>query len=116
MIRNHYIPRKYLKGFCNPDGKIYCFELANKKTICTSLQNVAHEKGLYSDDVERELARKIEEPANYLLDKLRNQQMIDPIDKPVLARYMIILMIRTPDAWNRAKKTIPKLGCVRKVG
>ncbi len=106
MIRSHYIPKYYLKGFCNPDGKIFRYEKGSNKVICTSIENVAQEKGFYSKSTENDLANQVEAPANALLSQLRQRQMIAPGDKTVLAEYMANMMKRVPRGWERARKAV----------
>ena len=97
-MRNHYIPRSYLKGFTEAEGSPYIFmyEKRAKKSIRTNILNVAQETGFYSDEIEKFLADKIETPGKPVLLAIRNHESIGAEARQILVNYMIVMMIRVP--------------------
>ena len=101
MVRNHYVPQHYLRGFSIPGDRVFIYEKGNTNIRCTNVKNAAVEGGFYSDEIEIELNAKIETPANNLLDQLRGGEIISSENKLILAEYMVSMMKRTPKGWLR---------------
>jgi hypothetical protein len=114
---HHYVPRYYLKGFTIPSNSdlIWRFERGTEKAIRTSTRNVAQENKLYSDEVEQMLAERVENPANIVLNKIRNFQPLNFDDKLIFSRYMMTMWKRVPNhqRWveERAPEVIDKVVC-----
>jgi hypothetical protein len=89
-LNNHYVPRKYLRGFCQPgsDRTVWQYDKLLDKFAPVSVANAANENGFYSDDVEAKLADLIENPANVVIDKLRAGHAIADDDRARLAIYI----------------------------
>jgi Protein of unknown function (DUF4238) len=106
---HHYVPRKYLAGFCEPDSDkfLWLYDKQKDGFSRASTKQVAQERGYYSDEVEEELARTIELPANIVIEKLRQGQPIDGDDRNRLAVYIATMIKRVPDARQRATALIP---------
>jgi len=68
-MRSHYVPRLILKHFTDENGQLSLIK-ANNGGIETgrSKNTVFSEKGYYSDELEKLLADKIEEPFGDVLD------------------------------------------------
>ena len=98
---HHFVPRYYLKGFCeNPDNKIWVHS-KDKKPFFTNIINVAHETDLYSDAIEKWLSEKIEDPANHVLDKVLRKWLITANEKIIFSRYITELLARVPKSLSR---------------
>lgn len=107
---HHYVPQKYLEGFCDSDGQIYQYTKGSLKPPAhTWPRKVAQQSGFYSPELEKKLNLEIEIPANRILAKLRSGRMIAPEDKSILAQYMVNLIKRTPKGWARFLRLAPKV-------
>ena len=106
-IHNHYVPQAYLKGFATADGKIFMYFKTQEKVIHTSLFNVANELHYWSDEIETFLANEVEEPANPVIEKLRQKQPISVDEKFLLSCYMITMVKRTPKGQARMRELFP---------
>lgn len=63
-VKQHYVPRFYLKNFCMPStNKIYCYDKTNDRSFITRTEDIGHEnlfygiKDLVTDVFERAIAR-----------------------------------------------------------
>jgi hypothetical protein len=118
---HHYIPKYYLKGFTIPGtiDKIWLYQKASQEAISTSLKNVGVEKHFYSyttdegirdsDSLERYLNEEVEQPANKVIKKLRQQHKISSSEKIILARYMAVMLKRVPKNRERLHVMAPKI-------
>lgn len=101
---HHYLPKCYLKGFCDNKKKLWVYEKDTVKEPYTSTPDkVAKCNNLYmlydsKDPIELEdfLANKIEGPAAMVLSELREKRFPDIEQKYKLALFIAILMVRTP--------------------
>ena len=95
---DHYTPRKYLLGFCDPaaSGHLWAYDKLTKRHFRTTVGNVAHENGFYSPEDEAELNRCVEMPANPVLDNLRSGKPITAEDRIKLALYIATFIYRVP--------------------
>lgn len=79
---NHYVPRYYLKGFSQDDGKSICaYDKNERRCFATQVKSIANETDFYSPEVEEYLANSIEAPANGVLKKIRDRIEISADDK-----------------------------------
>jgi hypothetical protein len=47
--RSHFVPKVYLRGFCNPDGRLWVYDALQRKGVWESDPgSVAYEKNLYA--------------------------------------------------------------------
>jgi len=107
----HFIPQYYLKGFCNPlkPSGIWVYEKGKERFFITSIKSTANEKLRWPEEVEKYLANEIENPANSILDKIRNHQQITTDDKNVLSAYMVVMYQRVDEGLKRRKELAPKV-------
>jgi hypothetical protein len=107
----HYIPQYYLSGFCDPSApsKIWVYEKGNERIFLSGIKNIAHENNRWPQKTEEYFANSIEAPANHVLDKIRNRELISQSDKVTLSDYMIILWKRVPRGFERSKAIYPEV-------
>jgi len=109
-IHNHYVPAYYLSGFINPaTQKIYMYFKSSKKVVPTTVQSAANELHYWSDDIETYLANEVENPANLVIEKIRNFQSITIQDKWQVARYIVSMLKRVPDGRERILSNAPEV-------
>lgn len=105
----HYIPRYYLKSFLNKERKsIIVYKTDGTHFELNSLDNIAQEKEMYSDETELFLTNQIEQPANSILDKLRAKAYLDEEEKLTFSTYMFNIYSRTPDSLEEYKDSAPE--------
>src|SRR5258708_7768295 len=46
--RNHFVSQVYLRGFCNPDGKLWVYDSLQGKVWESDPGSIAYEKNLYA--------------------------------------------------------------------
>ena len=99
-IRNHIIPKQHLYRFSS-DGTLFLFDIERSrvdrryKGISTTVNNATVQKGFYTNEYERELAKKVENDAKYVMDLLIDQAQLTIEDRTTLARYMHVYHFRT---------------------
>lgn len=103
---NHYVPQHYLKGF-TINGRLWAHDRENRRSFATQPKVVANETEMWPDDIEQFLANEIEAPAVAAIDKVRARMPLDQDDKARLARYIINLWKRVPEARRRADEQLP---------
>src|SRR5216684_3279105 len=110
-MNNHYVPRKYLRGFCEPGSQrmLWQYDKVRDEFVRVSVDTAANENGFYSDDVEQKLTQLIENPANVVIEKLRTGQAIDDYEAAKLAIYIATMLKRVPAHRAMAKKRLPDL-------
>jgi hypothetical protein len=107
-VGDHYIPRYYLKGFSQNEGKtIYVYDKIERRCFATQVKSIANETDFYSPEVEEYLANVIEPPANDVLKKIRERAPISANDKQVLSAYITCMMKRVPKGKERLRKVAP---------
>lgn len=103
--RNHYIPKFYLKGFCDDKGQIWIYEKENPgNPIASSPNSTAVIKKLYHienntkglDELENYFADSIERPASRIFKGLLAKKIPHNGDREQLALFFGTLMTRTP--------------------
>ncbi len=119
--RHHYIPRFYLDGFTESlDSPIlYRYERGRQEPLLLTTESVGFEKHFYtitnssgqkdSNTIEDFLANNVESPAQSILRKIRNQEMIAPAEKLILSRYIVYLMRRVPHSRERVDHLAAKV-------
>lgn len=95
---HHYIPKKYLLGFCKPvvDKHLWVYDRKYKLFKRKHINNVGTETDFYSSNDERTLNEEVEQPANPLLDQLRAGRSLTDAERPIFAKYISTLMTRVP--------------------
>jgi len=107
-VGDHYVPRYYLKGFSEDDGKsISVYDMKEHRCFATQVKSIANETDFYSPEVEKYLSDVIEGPANDVIKKIRDRLELSAVDKQVLAAYMTCMMKRVPKGKERLKEVAP---------
>jgi hypothetical protein len=107
-VGDHYVPRYYLKGFSQHDGRsISVYDMKEHRCFTTQVKSIANETDFYSPEVEKYLSDVIEGPANNVIKKIRHRAELSAVDKQVLAAYMTCMMKRVPQGKERFKKVAP---------
>lgn len=107
---DHYVPRYYLKGFSNREGKqIWVYDKQERRRFLTQVKSIANVTGFYSPEVEQYLANTIEVPANRVIRKIRDRGQITEYDKGILAEYMAVMMKRVPRGKERLRERAPSV-------
>ncbi|MCR9133839.1 MAG: DUF4238 domain-containing protein [bacterium] len=104
----HYIPREYLRGFQIPnESKVYAYDKTGN-SFPVSIEKIAQETSMYSDETEEFLNNDIEQPANKLLKRLRCSRILDTDEKYIFSKYMYNLHVRTPDSYQEFIDSTPE--------
>lgn len=104
----HYIPQFYLRGFDTND-RIWAHDRQNRQSFASTVKSIANENDIYSEETESYLANRIEEPALSAISKLRSHQHIAVDERIALAKYIVTLWKRVPEARERAFRKIPEI-------
>lgn len=106
--KQHTTARTLVKRWMYDKRYVYAFELARAYEGILSVRpkDVAFLREFYSDDVERFLDRKVENPMGMLWDKLTHETIGDlNVDERVdVARYILIQCVRTPMMRERVRQ------------
>jgi hypothetical protein len=78
-----------------------------RKFTNPGIKSVAQESAFYSAEVEHQLNEFVEKPANLVLDKLRNQESIDDLERIHLAVYIATMLKRVPRRRTQAFSMLP---------
>jgi len=80
-----------------------------QRVFCAGTRRVAIETGYYSDEIEQYLANKVEGPANSVIKKIRERQIITVREKIDLSRYMVVMLKRVPRGKERVEEKSPEV-------
>ncbi len=106
---HHYLPQYYLHGFTQlRKSELWMYEKKNGPPRFLPIVKIAQETRLYGS-IESELATQVEDPANAVLAKIRNEMVISDADKMILSKYIFILLKRVPAAFNRFQGNASKI-------
>jgi hypothetical protein len=105
---DHYIPQYYLRGFTN-GNEIWTHDRLEKKSFPSQPKSIANTNKFYSPELERHLANSIEAPAGYAIEKIRTRSLLTDSDREALARYIVTLWQRVPEAKLRFESHIPSV-------
>lgn len=103
--RNHYLPRFYLKGFCDSNSRVWMYDKTDPmQPIDGAPGDMALVKKLYhleesayaKDEIEDYFEKAIETPASRSFKKLLTKEFPDEKDKETLSIFFATLMVRTP--------------------
>ncbi|MGB7295705.1 MAG: DUF4238 domain-containing protein [Candidatus Aminicenantales bacterium] len=108
---HHYVPRKYLRGFADPNnpGKIWMYDKHSHRFTHASIISVAQEASYYSEDAERQLSEFVEGPAHKVLKKLRCGDSINDNERMRLALYVATMLMRVPRRRRKAFEMLPSV-------
>lgn len=121
---NHFVPRFYLKNWSADGKRIWGYRLLVSEVRIPYwkeyyIDKVAYHRDLYtivkdgqeSDDFEEYLEKKIEVPAQKSLNKVKNNEKLNPQDWMRLVYFLAAQDLRTPSNYinskNRWEKTLP---------
>ena len=107
----HYIPKYYLHGFCDPSkpSSIWVYEKGSERVFSTTVRRVANERNRWPQSVEEFLANQVEEPAKPVINKIRNHEPITQSDKEILSAYMVVMLQRVPRGLERTEAIAPEV-------
>lgn len=110
---HHYIPQRYLEGFADPQHPTRIWQFDKKLGLFSgasaSIKKIAQERDFYPPDTETQLNKKVELPANNVIEKLRNGASLTDSDRIPLAIYMATMMYRVPAKRQRAYDSLPEV-------
>lgn len=95
---HHYVPQEYLRAFEIPSepGVIWTYNKQDLSCKRLPIRNVAQARNFYDDDVEKELAERLEGPAHGIFLELRNLRPITPEQRTHFAIYVATMIRRVP--------------------
>jgi hypothetical protein len=104
----HFVPQKHLRAFEDPasPGLIWTYPRGEEPRLA-SIDKVAQAPGFYDANVETDLGRLIESPANPFLDALRRGEDVDADGRNRVALYLATMIKRVPRGRERGKALIP---------
>ena len=73
------------------------------------IENIANEKNPWPQNTEDIITYEIENPANDVIDKIRQRQPLSLDDKKVLSRYIAVMLIRVPHGLQRMRDKSPSI-------
>jgi len=108
---HHYVPRKYLRGFCEPgsDSFLWMFDKQEETFKRMRVDVIAQARQFYTPEVESQLEEFVEGPANAVIDKLRQRTSIDSGDRARLPLYVATMLRRVPHSRQRAAGWLPEV-------
>ncbi|MDT8420101.1 MAG: DUF4238 domain-containing protein [Desulfuromonadales bacterium] len=110
FMGHHYVPQYYLRGFSPGFGqKLWVYDKQQEQPFSSHVKSVANICKFYSDELESHLAEKVEDPANFVLDKIRKKTEISKNDKVTLAEYIAVLWKRVPEGKVRFINSAPQI-------
>lgn len=104
----HYVPQFYLRGFAE-GNTIWVHDKVACRSFASQPKAIANENKIYPDDLEAHLANEIETPANSVIHKTRNREALTEGDRLSLARYVVMLWKRVPEARSRVAARLPEV-------
>ncbi len=107
----HYVPRKYLAGFCEPgsDRMLWQYDKQRDSFARVSLSTAANEADFYPAEVEVQLANDVEAPANVVIEKLRAGQAVTSKERADLAFYIATMLKRVPASRKKGMELLPSV-------
>jgi len=117
-IKQHYVPRFYLKNFLLPNSNtVYCFDKVSGKSFAANIQDIAHENLFYGftdlkDMVEQSLTRVEQRffvnAYNEIL-RLKNYSKLSHSTKGWLCVFLAFQLMRSKDTRMRVKEIREKV-------
>jgi Protein of unknown function (DUF4238) len=123
-IRNHYVPRLYLKRWADTGRKVFVYRLLAPHENVTlwkhsSIDSIAYQQNLYTrvlgraetDEFEKWLEWHVEKPAEETLRRATADERLTPDDWERLLRFLAAQDVRTParmiEFMGRQAKELP---------
>jgi Protein of unknown function (DUF4238) len=105
----HYVPQKYLQGFAVPNDstRIWMYDKKTRSWSLPSIKRVAQQRDYFPEDVETRLTFEIENPANAVLNRLRQGQQLDNQDRAALENYIAVMLMRVPRRRRKGYESFP---------
>lgn len=104
--RSHFVPKVYLRGFCNPDGRLWVYDALQRKGVWESDPgSVAYEKNLYAVElpdgsVDRETLERafgsVETRFPAFRDKVNKFSAINGEDSSTFITFLALMRLRNP--------------------
>ena len=106
---HHYVPRRYLLNFQCEDrpGCIWMFDAKTDDPQQLPIKVVAQRPNFYTQEVEDWLSQKIEGPANVVMEKLLNDEVISGRERTDFAQYVACMFMRVPEKRERIRDSMP---------
>ena len=102
MVRSHYNQKARLKEFARKEGnnwKLTMVDVKNKEIGSRNIKSAFYEKGLYSDELEKELSYKVEKPGMKIFGKVyksENTVILTRKEVEMMKKYLLIQRYRNP--------------------
>jgi len=117
-IKQHYVPRFYLKNFANQQGILQTFDIKNNRMGSPKhYSSVGYTNYFYAvktgvpDDISQEVEKWLQGFENFIasempriIDKISNNDHIDRDDRYVLSVLMSLLWLRSPNMREQLNK------------
>ncbi len=115
-INHHYVPRFYLKGFVDGDGKLHVFDRYSKRYRYSAPKGVAYSPDYYTVDtidekdspVVEEGYALVENAARPIIAKLQQPSALTEEERENLALFAAMQYQRVPDAEKRIQEATEK--------
>ncbi len=105
---DHFVPKYYLKGFCPDFGKsIWVFDKKENVSYQTQVKSTANQTNFYANYLEKHLTEEIEIPANVVLSRIWDKQLLSHSEKLVFSQYIYKLIKRVPKGKGKIESLIP---------
>jgi len=102
--RHHFLPKVYLKNFCE-NGFFWVYDRKKNEYRKQTPNNTAVQKKYYSfigcdgkehNEIENKVLSDIETEVKPIIDKINNKKIISPYEKMILAIFITFLHLRGP--------------------
>lgn len=114
--RQHYVPRFYLKGWCDAKDYLWAFPVSGKPPFQTSVENVACEKGLYTHPVGDKEDQLETEKMMAKIESLYAPVWPDICDRALntdtrmnIARFLALMALRHPGHEHQVRRMNEKI-------
>jgi len=105
----HSVPRRYLRNFelSGHPNCIWLYDKNGSRPRVANISKVAQQRSFYDPAVERELAEGVEQPANKVIQKLRDGRLLSESERRELALYLAVMLMRVQERRKRATAMLP---------
>jgi hypothetical protein len=107
----HYVPQHYLRAFATPadDTQLWMYDKRTATGRVVAIKRAAQQRDYYTPEEEIRLTKEIENPGNAILDRLRRGGTLGAEDRPILARYLAVMMMRVPRKRRTSRALLPSV-------
>lgn len=94
----HYVPQHYLRAFATPtdNTQVWKYDKRTGSGRVVANKRAAQQRDDYTPEEETRLTKEVGNPGNVILDALRLGGSLVAEDRPILAPYLAVMMIRLP--------------------